>query len=141
MKVDNDTAATSSEAKLMGNNSTAPVKGSEKSDNKLDKLHLIADKRDSPIGLSHYLAVFLWLGWIGSYFLLFGLVIMMFTYSVKVCVTFLAFVALVTFIPIDRDTQPKWGFEIGKILHFISYHLNFTSLLDITLVLIHCYCL
>lgn len=125
MQVKNDATATGSEAKLKGdNNATAPVKGSGKSENKLGKLHLIADKRDSPIGLSHYLAVFLWLGWIGSYFLLLGLVIIMFTYSVKVCMTFLAFVALVTFVPIDRDTQPKWGFEIGRLLYSTSLHFT-----------------
>ncbi len=84
--------------------------------NKLDKLHLIADKRSSSIGLSHYIAVFLWLGWIGSYFLLLGLIILMYYYSLKACLTFLCFIVLITFIPVDRDTQPKWGFEIGLLL-------------------------
>lgn len=84
--------------------------------NKLNKLHLIADKRPSSIGLSHYIAVFLWLGWIGSYFLLLGLIILMYIYSIKTCITFLCFIVFITFIPVDRDTQPKWGFEIGLLL-------------------------
>ncbi len=83
--------------------------------NKLDKLHLIADKRSSS-GLSHYMAVFLWLGWIGSYFLILGLIILMYIYNLKACITFLCFIVLITFIPIDRETQPKWGFVIGLLI-------------------------
>lgn len=80
----------------------------------LDKLHCVTDYRGKHIGLVNYLAVFLWLGWVGSYFLLLALLIFLYNYNKKAFGSLICFILFVTFIPIDRSKQPKWGYSIGS---------------------------
>ncbi len=84
----------------------------------LSKLTLVADKRGAPVTLEHYAAVFLWLGWISSYFLLLALLIFLYFKSIKAFTVYLAVIVYVTFVPINKKTQPKWGFQIASwIMH------------------------
>eukprot|EP01038_Epipyxis_sp_PR26KG_P009728 gene9728-13093_t len=77
-------------------------------------LKLIANHRDAKISISHYLAIYCWLGWISFYPTLAIAAPLLWKYSKLSFGLVTGIVVTSALYTIDRKKQPKWGFAIGK---------------------------
>lgn len=76
-------------------------------------IKLIIDKSKEPIGLTHYLAMALWLGWPSFYLLLMLTFPFLYWYARPLLAAILAMLAASALYPIDSRKQPQWAMNIG----------------------------
>lgn len=70
-------------------------------------IELVVDRSKATIGFSHYLAVFLCMGWL-NFYILFMITLPFFLYfAPKILLAFVLVLAIGAFSSIDADKQPK----------------------------------
>lgn len=79
-------------------------------------IKLIIDKSNEPIGVTHYLAMALWLGWPFFYLLLMWTFPLLYWYARPLLIAIVVMLVASALYPIDSRKQPKWAMEIGAAI-------------------------
>ena len=63
--------------------------------------------------ITHYIAVFTWIGWLSFYLIFTCSVPFLYLYAKNVLIGISSLIFLSAILPIDRKLQPKWAYAIG----------------------------
>lgn len=85
----------------------------QKKDDKDIKATVTIDNTHIKRNVSHYIAVFTWIGWLSFYVLFMFSVPLLYLYAKNVLIGISSLIFLSAILPIDRKKQPKWAFAIG----------------------------
>jgi hypothetical protein len=70
-------------------------------------IRLVVDKSSAVLGLSHYVAIFLWVGWIAFYPSFFFSIPFLWYYCKPLLATIVVLIVTSALYPTDRKMQPK----------------------------------
>ena len=85
----------------------------QQKDDKDIKATVTIDNTNIKRNITHYIAVFTWIGWLSFYLVFTFSVPLLYLYAKNVLIGISSLIFLSAILPIDRKKQPKWAYAIG----------------------------
>ena len=77
------------------------------------KFTITIDKSNAKRDFTHFFAIWLWIGWTFFYLAFTLLLPILYLYSKKLLTVIIGLMIISIVSPVDRKSQPKWGYAIG----------------------------